>query len=61
MSAISNDQPVEEELRFAKLNDGWNAEPNAPYPRVKVVDEGVRLSFLLNPFQFSGLSEGDWG
>ena len=61
MSEISNDQPVEEELRFVKLNDGWNAEPNAPDPVAKLIAGAVRVCFLLNPYQFSAYSEGDWG
>ncbi len=37
---------------FRKLNEGWNAEPNAPDPRVKVEGRDVVVSFLMNPFRF---------
>jgi hypothetical protein len=33
---------------FLPLNDGWNAEPNAPDPIVTVGSGSVRLTFLLN-------------
>jgi len=37
---------------FVQLNHGWNAEPNAPNPRVRVNCSEVTVQFLLNPFQF---------
>jgi len=37
---------------FKKLNDGWNAEPNAPEPDVGVRDNSVRLKFFLNPWAY---------
>jgi hypothetical protein len=37
---------------FHKLNDGWNAEPNAPLPSVEVQGEDVLLKFFVNPFRF---------
>ena len=37
---------------FLQLNHGWNAEPNAPDPRVEANGSEVTLQFLLNPFQF---------
>jgi hypothetical protein len=37
---------------FRKLSEGWNAEPNAPDPRVKVEGRDVVVSFLMNPFGF---------
>ena len=46
---------------FIKLNEGWNAEPNAPYPSVKVVDTDVLLQFLLNPFRFTQFDPEDRG
>jgi hypothetical protein len=47
--------------RFVKLNDGWNAEPNAPTPAVSRSNNDVVLEFLLNPHQFKEFSEGDRG
>jgi hypothetical protein len=44
---------------FEQLNHGWNAEPNAPEPRVEVVGTELRLHFLLNSFQFDAFSEDD--
>jgi hypothetical protein len=43
---------------FTKLNDGWNAEPNAPDPAVVVEDADVLLYFDLNPFQFPQFEDG---
>lgn len=34
---------------FKRLNDGWNAEPNAPREEVTVRGSTVRLTFFLNP------------
>ena len=46
---------------FNKLNDGWNAEPNAPDPYVEVKGTDVILEFFVNPYQFKGFSEGQLG
>ena len=43
--------------QFRKLNDGWNAEPNAPDPTVQVDGRDVVLTFLANPFQFPRFAE----
>ena len=47
------------DTRFVKLNDGWNAEPNAPTPVVARSGNDVVLEFCLNPFQFKKSSNGD--
>jgi len=44
---------------FTQLNDGWNAEPGAPYPSVEIDGRALRLSFLANAFQFPEYREGD--
>jgi len=49
------------QLSFRKLNEGWNAEPNAPDPRVAVSGCDVLLRFLLNPFRFTCSAEDDVG
>jgi hypothetical protein len=49
------------QLSFLKLNEGWNAQPNAPYPRVVVLGHDVILRFLLNPYQFKQFAEDDEG
>ena len=43
--------------QFRKLNEGWNAEPNAPEPNVKLDGSDVILTFLANPFQFPRFRE----
>lgn len=40
------------ETAFRKLNAGWNADPNAPEPRVTLSGSDLTLSFRPNPFQF---------
>lgn len=49
------------ELLFTQLNHDWNAEPNAPRPRVETLGGDVRLTFFLNPFVFTAFNEGDTG
>ena len=46
---------------FRKLNEGWNAEPNAPEPQVKLNGKTLELSFFLNPWQFPEYAEGQHG
>ncbi|WP_082520634.1 hypothetical protein [Rhizobium sp. Root482] len=35
---------------FVKLNTGWNAEPNAPFPEVIIDSGSIQLRFYLNPW-----------
>ena len=53
--------PVPMSTRFTKLNDDWNAEPNAPAPVAARSGNDVVLEFLLNPSQFKQFSYGDRG
>ena len=46
---------------FRQLNEGWNAEPNAPEPKVAVDGRDVVVSFLMNPFHFPQFSADDVG
>lgn len=46
---------------FTKLNEHWNAEPNAPDPKIEVVGGDLLLSFYLNPFQFPQFHKDDVG
>jgi hypothetical protein len=46
---------------FRKLNDDWNAEPNAPDPRIHFEDSTLVLSFLLNFMLYDRFSEDDIG
>ena len=34
---------------FERLNEDWNAEPNAPHEEVTASGTTVRLTFFLNP------------
>ena len=43
---------------FTKLNEGWNAEPNAPDPHAAVAGPDVTLNFLASPFQFPKFPAG---
>ena len=45
---------------FIRLNEGWNAEPNAPEGEVAVSGPVVRLKFLLNPCAYEA-EEGEMG
>lgn len=46
---------------FRQLNEGWNAEPNAPEPNVTVEGQDVVVSFRMNPYQFPQFSPKDVG
>jgi len=46
---------------FRQLNAGWNAEPNAPDPRVVIDGRDVVVSFGLNPFVFPDFTTEDVG
>jgi hypothetical protein len=46
---------------FLLLNHGWNAEPNAPDPRVEVVGTDILLRFYVNAFQFEEFEEDEIG
>ena len=46
---------------FQRLNDGWNAEPNAPHPRIEVHDHDIVLKFFVNPFQYPEFEEEEIG
>src|SRR5262249_42518255 len=46
---------------FQKLNDGWDAEPNAPEPHVRVDDADLTLTFFLSPWSHTKIREYDRG
>jgi hypothetical protein len=48
-------------MRFIKLNEDWNAEPNAPEPRIEITGARLRLSFYMNPYLYPQFSENDIG
>jgi hypothetical protein len=48
-------------LTFLKLNEDWNAEPNAPFEHVELVQPDVILRFHLNHWRFNQFSPTDVG
>ena len=46
---------------FVRLNNGWNAEPNAPDESARVDGKDVILQFDVNPFQFREFNENEKG
>jgi len=46
------------DLKFIKLNDNWNADPNAPYPTIEISGTDVIVSSYLNAVQFPQFVEG---
>lgn len=48
-------------MEFIKLNDGWNAEPNAPMTEIEAKGTTVIVSFYLNAFIYPEYNEGDKG
>jgi hypothetical protein len=48
-------------MQFIQLNNGWNAEPNAPEVDIKIQDNKVIVSFYLNAFIFKDFDEDDKG
>ena len=43
---------------FTKLNDDWNAEPNAPHPFARVDGAAVIFEFYANPWHFPHFADG---
>ncbi len=41
---------------FVQLNQGWNADPNAPLPEVQVDGSSLRLRFGLNHFAYAAVA-----
>jgi hypothetical protein len=50
-----------EQPSFRQLNDGWNAEPNAPAPVVERSGPDLLLRFTLNAFKFTQFAEEEVG
>ena len=46
---------------FIKLNEKWNAEPNAPDPKIEIKGNDLQLSFFLNYMVFNDVTEEDIG
>lgn len=49
------------DVQFRRLNFEWNAEPNAPEPRIEVVGDDLLLRFGLNVWVYPSFSEKDVG
>jgi hypothetical protein len=47
------------ETSFRKLNEGWNAGPNAPNPIIRVDKSNLELEFFANHFQFPEFAAGE--
>lgn len=50
-------------LNFVKLNNNWDAESNAPMPKIEIDDESskIKVTFYLNAFIYRDLEEDDEG
>jgi hypothetical protein len=48
-------------IQFKKLNQGWNAEPNAPDPKVTAGGGQVQVRFYLNHQRFDTFAEDQIG
>jgi hypothetical protein len=47
-------------VTFTQLNDGWNADPNAPFPKVGWKGNDLILKMRPNKFQFERFANTDW-
>ena len=43
---------------FKQLNDGWNAEPNAPHVELMVSGTTLTLAFFANPYLYPEFADG---
>jgi len=48
-------------MEFIKLNEGWNADPNAPCPNIEISNSILKLSFFMNCFVFDNFDKDDLG
>lgn len=46
-------------IKFIKLNENWNAEPNAPEASVSLDCSNLILEFAVNPWAYKGFEEGE--
>lgn len=44
-------------IKFIKLNEDWNAEPNAPEESVSIDGSNLILEFTVNPWAYEGFEE----
>ena len=52
---------MDKQIRFIQLNEGWNADPNAPEPKIEISGTILKLSFGLNYFEFDEFTDTDIG
>ena len=48
-------------MNYERLNLDWNAEPNAPEPKLLVENGNVIIEFYLNSFLYDNFSEDEIG
>jgi hypothetical protein len=61
MAQVSCFPETDLQTEFTKLNEGWNAEPGAPMPEVRMDGATLVLTFLLNDQLFPQFRDGDRG
>lgn len=48
-------------MKYKKLNNNWNADPNAPEPEIYVKDGDLQIIFYLNYHIFDHIKQGQRG
>lgn len=48
---------MSEKPTYIKLNLDYDAEPNAPSPKISINNSAVILKFLLNPFLWDNVED----
>lgn len=48
-------------ISFKQINQRWNAEPNAPEPKIEIAGNDILLTFYVNSFQFKEFEEMEVG
>jgi len=48
-------------MKYLKLNEGWNADPNIPNPEAYTQDNTLYLDFFLNYHIYKGIHRGQKG
>lgn len=48
-------------MKYTKLNNNWDSDPNVPIPTVKLIGKNLILSFKLNYFIYKNAKEGSAG
>lgn len=48
-------------MEYIKLNNNWNAQPNAPEPEIFIENDKLVLKFFLNNYLYENFDEDDLG